>query len=75
MLSLPIEAMAERRLTVERAKELARSGDYQNAGHIRLQLTCEGYVDAAAQLSKPKLRAELNGVCRAAVKLSVRNEG
>ena len=72
MASRRREVVTERHPTVERAKELARSGDYQNAGHIRLQLSCEGYADAAALLSKPKLRVELNALCRGAAKLAPR---
>jgi hypothetical protein len=50
--------------TVERAFELARSGEFEATRQISDRLRAEGYWDATAQLDGPALRAQLKKVCR-----------
>jgi hypothetical protein len=52
--------------TVERAYELARSGECAGVDAIRRALAREGYVDAPQQLSAPTLRRSLTKLCLAA---------
>ena len=42
--------MNDRPTTLERAYQLARTGDYTGASEIKAKLKSEGYGDAAAQL-------------------------
>lgn len=52
--------------TVERAFELARSGEFEATRQISDRLRAEGYWDATAQLDGPALRAQLKKLCREA---------
>ena len=57
--------MTFRLTTIERAFELARTGDYSGIGGIRAQLTIEGY--SLAQLEGPSLMRQLKDLCAASV--------
>ena len=57
--------MVARPTTLERAFELARSGEYATAREISDQLRSEGYWDATVQLDGPALRAQLKKLCTA----------
>jgi hypothetical protein len=52
--------------TVERAYELAQSGECAGVDAIRRRLSREGYTDAPQQLSAPTLRRSLTKLCLAA---------
>ncbi len=52
--------------TIERAYQLARSGDYGTVRQLRTQLEREGYFDAASQIMSPSLMRDLGRCCRAA---------
>jgi len=52
--------------TVERAYQLAQSGECAGVDAIRRRLSREGYVDAPQQLSAPTLRRSLTKLCLAA---------
>lgn len=58
--------MTRRPGTVERAYELARSGDYVSAADIRKQLSKEGYGDAELQLTGRTITGELRRLCNEA---------
>jgi len=47
--------------TLERAFELARTGDYAGIGEIREALSAEGY--ALSQLDGPSLQKQLRELC------------
>lgn len=49
--------------TLERAFELARSGEYASASEIRRQLKVEGYSDADKQLYGQSLVSQLRKIC------------
>ncbi|GAA0731547.1 hypothetical protein [Sphingomonas japonica] len=51
--------------TVERAYELARTGDYTTIEQIRAVLIREQHVSVQQHLSGPTLRRELLKLCRA----------
>lgn len=51
--------------TLERAYELARSGECLNVDDVAKTLKREGYHDVRSQLSGPKLRRTLNSICYA----------
>ena len=53
-----------RRMTIERAYELARSGDYANPTQICARLRQEGYYDAQVQLQGTAIRKSLLNACR-----------
>lgn len=55
--------MALRPTTLERAFELARSGDHTGLETLRRQLVAEGYHDARAQVSGRSLRVQLMRIC------------
>ncbi len=55
--------MQLRMTTLERAFELARSGEYLDVGHLKRRLTKEGYV--GDQLSGPTLLAQIRALIRA----------
>jgi len=59
--------MALRPTTLERAFELARSGDHASLETLRRQLVAEGYHDARAQVSGRSLRVQLMRLCAEAV--------
>ena len=53
--------------TVERAYQLARSGDFANVAELKARLKAEGYGDADAQLAGPFIRRQLTKLCAAAM--------
>jgi hypothetical protein len=53
-----------RRMTIERAYELARSGEYANPTQICARLRVEGYYDAQMQLQGTAIRKSLLNACR-----------
>jgi hypothetical protein len=52
--------------TLERAFELAKSGDYESVTEIRAKLKAEGY--ALSQLEGPSLNRQLRELCKASRK-------
>lgn len=56
--------MTFRPTTLERAFELARTGEYRGLPEIRAQLRTEGY--ATAQLEGPSLVRQIKAICTAA---------
>lgn len=57
----------DRRLsTVERAYQLARSGQCRNVDELRTRLTREGYEAVQAHLSGPSIKRDLAALCKAA---------
>jgi hypothetical protein len=52
--------------TIERAYELARSGEFRTVSRIRDRLRAEGYADATAHFSSPTLVADLRRLIAAA---------
>jgi len=55
--------MPARPSTLERAFELAGSGQYGSISEIRHQLKIEGFHDAATQLYGRSLAAQLRKIC------------
>lgn len=51
---------------VERALELARTGDYPRLGELERQLRAEGYSAVLAHLDSPSLRRQLRELGNAA---------
>ncbi len=51
---------------IERAYQLARTGEFTKVEHIERRLTREGYTAAAEHLSGKLMRRELNEMMRAA---------
>lgn len=51
--------------TVERAYQLARSGESETIEALADRLAIEGHDDVEEHLSAPSLRKELLGLCRA----------
>jgi len=60
--------MTDRPATVERAYQLAKSGDCANVDDIKARLKAEGYPSVWQHLSAPMLTRDLRGLCAAAVK-------
>lgn len=60
--------MTTRPTTLERAFELARTGDYLGIAEIRAQLKAEGY--SLGQLEGPSLMRQLRELCIASRKAS-----
>jgi hypothetical protein len=58
----------DRPATIERAYELARSGDCATVDDIKTKLQAEGYDSVWQHLSAPMLTRTLRGLCAAAVK-------
>jgi hypothetical protein len=58
--------MNSRRTTLERAYELANSGDCAGVNDIKTRLKAEGYHDAEGQLYGPSLGRSLRKLCDAA---------
>ena len=58
--------MTSRPTTLERAFELARTGDYLGIAEIRAQLKAEGY--SLGQLEGPSLMRQLRELCIASRK-------
>ena len=61
---LHIGAMTQHQTPLERAFDLARSGEYTGMGDIKVQLKAEGYQ--TAQLEGPSLSKQLRTICAAA---------
>jgi len=59
--------MIDRPTTLERAFQLANSGECVNVEQIRLRLKREGYSDAQAHTKGPSIRNQLTKLCQAAV--------
>lgn len=59
--------------TLERAFELARSGDYTSVGEIRLRLKKERCDSVEAHLSGPSISKQLRMLCDAARKPQVQD--
>lgn len=59
--------MPDNKRVLERAFELARSGEFRQIDEIRLQLRREGYAGIDAQLTGPLLRRQLRALCVRAV--------
>ena len=55
--------MNDRLTTLERAFQLARTGEYAKVSDIRTKLLQEGYGDAGTQLYGPSLRRQLSALC------------
>lgn len=51
---------------IERAHQLARTGEFAKVEHIERRLTREGYTSVADHLSGKMMRRELNEMMRAA---------
>ena len=58
--------MANQRTTLERAFELARSGQYSGIGEIRLKLKGERFLDVDQQLFGKALQQQLKRICEEA---------
>jgi hypothetical protein len=54
------------RTVLERAFELAQSGDVDSLEELRLKLHAEGYHESRAQISGPALQRQLRDLMRAA---------
>jgi hypothetical protein len=52
--------------TVERAYELARSGQFRTVSEIKIRVRAEGYYDALAQLEGRTISADLRRLLAAA---------
>jgi hypothetical protein len=52
--------------TVERAYELARSGQFRTVSEIKIRVRAEGYYDAVAQLEGRTIGADLRRLLAAA---------
>jgi hypothetical protein len=61
--------------TIERAFELARSGEFEATRQITDRLRAEGYWDATAQLDGPALRAQLKKLCKEARRDAAQGKG
>jgi len=55
--------MAQRPTTLERAFELARTGEYAGISDIRARLIEEGFANAAGQLYGRSLVSQLKKIC------------
>ncbi len=60
--------MNENLTTLERAFQLAKSGDCASIADIRLRLKSEGYSDWQSHTKGPSIRNQLNALCAEAVK-------
>jgi hypothetical protein len=60
--------MNEHFTTLERAFQLAKSGDCASVAQIRERLKKEGYSDWQSHTKGPSIRAQLNALCAEAVK-------
>ena len=58
--------MSNQRTTLERAYDLAQSGDCANVSEIRERLKAEGRSDIAGQLYGPSIAKALRQLCVAA---------
>ena len=60
--------MTQRPTTLERAYELARSGQYAGVAAIRSELKREKFLDVDGQLYGPTLQKQLSRICKEARK-------
>ena len=56
--------------TVERAYALARSGQFQNFAHLRVQLDAEGCRAIDTLLAGRSIRGHLDAICAAAFNIA-----
>lgn len=56
--------MSDFKDTVERALELAESGEYTSVNHVRQQLRREGHTDVHTQLSGPHINRQIVDIIR-----------
>jgi hypothetical protein len=61
--------MNQHKTTLERAYELASSGECSGIGDVRAALTRERFSDVAGQLYGPTIQKQLNRICREACKV------
>ena len=54
---------------IERAFELARSGEFADISQLRIKLSSEGYVNTRHLLDPPVLRRQLRELCTEARKV------
>lgn len=67
--------MNDRLTTLERAFQLAKSGDCASVTQIRERLKKEGYSDWQSHTKGPSIRAQLNALCAAATKAKTQETG
>jgi hypothetical protein len=60
-----MDSMSHRPTTIERAYDLAKSGEYATVGAIKDQLKREGFSDIAGQLYGPTIQRALRELCTA----------
>lgn len=58
--------MNDRPTTLERAFQLAKSGECANVDQVRMRLKSEGYSDGQAHTKGPSIRGQLSKLCQAA---------
>lgn len=58
-----VERMSNYPTTIERAYELAKSGDYASVSEVKAKLQAEGRHDVAGQLYGPTMTAALRKLC------------
>ena len=63
--------MSIRLSTIERAYELAKSGECESIRAIKDRLKAESYFDVDGQLYGPTLQADLRKLCRSATTRAV----
>ncbi len=63
--------MLQRQGLMERAFELARSGEFKDLRRLEMALTAEGYEIVASHLGSPLIRKQLNAVFRTAESASL----
>jgi hypothetical protein len=64
--------MASRPTTLERASELANSGEYTGIHDIKPRLVAEGYHDAGPQLYGNGIAGQIRRICRQAKERAAR---
>lgn len=67
--------MNERLTTLERAFQLAKSGDCVSITQVREKLKKEGYSDWQSHTKGPSIRAQLNALCAEATKAKAAETG
>jgi len=66
--------MYDKPTTLERAFELARSGECSGVAQIRIRLRAEGYRDGQAHTSGMSIRKQLDKICVEATKAAASKE-
>ena len=61
--SFGVSLVQHRPGTIERAYQLARSGEFKTVAEIRTKLNQEGYLDVAGQIYGPTLASALRRLC------------